>query len=562
MGSSTSTANLLQPHKDGDGYEFRSREQLCTLLQIADPYKTCLHVRDSISCSHPIGPAKRGKVPGLLTNLCSTKFPSPEAGGLLQTLSTCVVCGLGSAATRGYHQLSAREVQDRWYGKLWDEYRLAAGPDLITREAWDIKLGVVIPKTTPPSTPTRKHFPKEDEDDDRSSVYSNPFSEDDVATPETAITNFDDYDSEQPSSPPAVSRRLFLDPLKPKSGLDAHIELKVHDKNQVSGGHGEVKSEVKKESHSPQVPPLHRWLLETAEATSNFDSEGEEEAPIESTPSPATKKNDSLVDNAHHRATTSLDRDVVQPPTTLTTPQPTAPPRPGFRPYAQATPPPSSSQQLLQLTMKVTGSRRRRPGFIYGFTRPSLHGMIKIGSAQEPRNRTHDPVANRLRQWQKQCAHPASDPVTEIFRAPVPRDVTPRQVEELVHLTLKLHRRVEDPPCDKCEGRRRDRVARGRPAGSGGGHDEWFEMGIEMAEKVVRGCVEFVARLPNSKLLALEDEAMQIVQDAISEGRDGDGGTVCLVEVMLRLAEEQGLGRRSVFKLGAKKGVLVSTRTW
>lgn len=166
-----------------------------------------------------------------------------------------------------------------------------------------------------------------------------------------------------------------------------------------------------------------------------------------------------------------------------------SPTKKGFRMYTPQLSPPENMKSILNTILQHSGPRNRAPGYIYAFTRPSLPGFLKIGytnAVHHPDRPYPDPVDFRLARWASDCGHP----VVEAFRAYMP--CAAERMESLIHQTLREYRRVEDPGCRPCQRRRR-----GGGEGSGGGaHDEWFEVDVEVAQRVVSLWALFSAQRP------------------------------------------------------------------
>lgn len=166
-----------------------------------------------------------------------------------------------------------------------------------------------------------------------------------------------------------------------------------------------------------------------------------------------------------------------------------SPTKKGFRIYNPQLTPRGNMKSIFNTILQHSGPRNRAPGYIYAFTRPSLPGFLKIGytnAVHHPDRPYPDPVDSRLARWASDCGHP----VVEAFRAYMP--CAAERMESLIHQTLREYRRVEDPGCRPCQRRRR-----GGGEGSGGGaHDEWFEVDVEVAQRVVSLWALFSAQRP------------------------------------------------------------------
>lgn len=166
-----------------------------------------------------------------------------------------------------------------------------------------------------------------------------------------------------------------------------------------------------------------------------------------------------------------------------------SPTKKGFRIYNPQLTPTENMNSILNTILQHSGPRNRAPGYIYAFTRPSLPGFLKIGytnAVHNPDRPYPDPVDFRLARWASDCGHP----VVEAFRAYMP--CAAERMESLIHQTLREYRRVEDPGCRPCQRRRQ-----GKGSGGGGGaHDEWFEVDVEVAQRVVSSWALFSAQRP------------------------------------------------------------------
>lgn len=156
----------------------------------------------------------------------------------------------------------------------------------------------------------------------------------------------------------------------------------------------------------------------------------------------------------------------------------------GFRIYNPQLTRTENMKSILNTIVQHSGPRNRAPGYIYAFTRPSRPGFLKIGYTNaihhHPNHPYPDPVDFRLARWASACGHP----VVEAFRAYMP--CAAERMESLIHQTLREYRRVEDPGCRPCQ-------RRGR---GGGAHDEWFEVDVEVAHRVVSSWALFSAQRP------------------------------------------------------------------
>lgn len=215
-------------------------------------------------------------------------------------------------------------------------------------------------------------------------------------------------------------------------------------------------------------------------------------------------------------------------PADLTPPPALIAPHLGFRLYPQAPGPLPQLKQLLNTLTQTVSPGRRHTGFIYAFSRPSLPGHLKIGYVKDvtvPRGPYSDRVDCRLAKWQADCGHP----VANVFSVWIACNAVER-IESLVHLTLREHRRVEDPPCGRCQRRK------GRGSG-GGSHDEWFEVDERTARRVVGLWALFAEQLPYDRFGRLVDFWSEKVDGEKRRVSHGDT-TMNWLEAMPRLVEE------------------------
>ncbi|KAK3941098.1 hypothetical protein QBC46DRAFT_312338 [Diplogelasinospora grovesii] len=688
MGSSKSSPSYLVPCDDRRGYRFHSHSSLCSLLCISSPYCQCLafapRARMAPRCSRRVNEAKKKEVPDLLANLLQTRIPSTRAGGLLEELSTRVVCGKNPGC---WHQGQATEIYKGWCVKLWGEYLREHGldpelwkeaPSRLTRETWEADLEVAQAQ--------EGYDPDEEEDYDSYDNESYSESEESVATPDTTISDFDQSppdgdtltpsqglhtsgqssrrpespaDSRRPSKgatniyrdpevssvdsapvgdgralrrldqnipvsrrpskrtppswsheapdavppPPAVSRRREpcpADPRKTTHQLESNMghsssdgkslaisddeasvtpeetegeETESEDEEIASGGYQYGKDDGGEEQTQAGTDgglPHHDRA--SPEDDSAQDEAEEEEPPVavditggvgyddddgdgcsDCTDSEAEAEADggdvedaAAAAAAAHAATDDSVALLVRA---------TAP---GFRLYPQALTPLSQLKDLLHIMTQTVTALRRRAGFIYAFARPSLPGFLKIGYVQDAR------VDRRLSKWQAACGHP----VTEVFRTRIACAAVER-IESLVHATLREHRRVEDPPCERCESRKRERRQKPgerRAAAAGVRHDEWFEVEEQAAKEVVDAWTLFAEQRPYDRFGRLVDFWSEKVDGEMRRVKDGDTAKSWLKTMPEMVEESRRWKRKNIIgplldSLGAKT-VPKKVRTW
>lgn len=159
-----------------------------------------------------------------------------------------------------------------------------------------------------------------------------------------------------------------------------------------------------------------------------------------------------------------------------------------FRVYTPQLSPRSNLKSILNTISQFSCLQTRGPGYIYAYTTPDHPTLLKIGYTNadiRPRRPHPHPVDHRLAEWSSTCGKPA----VEAFRVHIPRAA--RRVESLIHQTLREHRRVQHPPCERCRGRVRGAMETRR-----GAHNEWFEIGVEAARRVVELWAMFSRQWP------------------------------------------------------------------
>lgn len=160
-------------------------------------------------------------------------------------------------------------------------------------------------------------------------------------------------------------------------------------------------------------------------------------------------------------------------------PTPTLGTTQGFRVYYRISAE-KTLKSLFQAILRYSSPRNRAPGYIYAFSWPDLPGFLKIGytnAVVDPTRSFPHPVDFRLSQWVRKCGHP----VIERFRVYMP--CAAERMEQLIHLTLRPYRRIQDPPCEPCRQQRQRQGGSGNHRG--GAHNEWFEIDVETARWAV-----------------------------------------------------------------------------
>lgn len=244
-------------------------------------------------------------------------------------------------------------------------------------------------------------------------------------------------------------------------------------------------------------------------------------------------------DGDHARDLLSIDEslfDNVEVNEVVTTPLALISSRPGFRLYPQASTPLSQLKQLWNTMAQTVSSSRRHKGFIYAFERASFPGFLKIGYVQGgfvPQRSYPDPVAKRLAKWEADCG----SPLIKVFSEEIDCEGVER-IESLVHLTLRESRRVQDPPCRPCERRGWARRGhRGEQGRGGGKHDEWFEVDVETAKRMVKLWAWFAVQKPYDSWGRLVDFWSAKVNEERLLAMEGDTA-MSWVERMSQMVEE------------------------
>jgi len=533
---------FLEPRGDGRGHQFRSLEALRILLDITPPYRTCLahapFARNAPHCSRPVNQKKAATVAGLLDTLLRTRIPSTAADVLLKTLSTCAVCGI-----TGWHQNKAAEVQSQWRNRLWDEYLRMHGlePRLwrgnsppITTLGWETNLEIAW---------REQGYDSEDGDDEYN--YGDSDADDDGSDSDESAELDDsdesDDDDDDDDHNDDDSQGLFNEGVQSSDATTSSLDV-WEDGSAFDGTESWSSEDVATPNTSSS--DLDESLAEetdmTPDTTTDFDQRSSDGffTWSEEQNEGGNTDEDSFADDLLAIGSdifSDSDEISASPPSSRGSPARIPKRHLDFRPYPQAPSPASQLMQFLNLMTQTVSHRRRFAGFIYGFARPSQPGFLKIGVVKGtvvPQRLFPDPVDHRLATWKVQCGHP----VVEVFRKRIVCDAAER-IESLVHLALREYRRVEDPPCRRCERRKNDAKARHAGPRSGGNHDEWFEVETQTAMRVVHLLAAFSDRLPYDKFGRLVDFWSNKAEE--KKVRVGPGDTVKgWLEMIPRLAEE------------------------
>jgi T5orf172 domain len=129
-----------------------------------------------------------------------------------------------------------------------------------------------------------------------------------------------------------------------------------------------------------------------------------------------------------------------------------------FQPYLT-----KASQTVLSALIRPLSDREQISGSLYMYTRSSSPGFVKIGL-------TTTSVPERLSVWQRNCKY------VPILQHEIHNVPNVYRVESLIHFQLAKHWRREKW-CKKCRS----------------SHQEWFEIDIDTARKVMDGWVEWIS---------------------------------------------------------------------
>jgi hypothetical protein len=564
-------SHCLERREGGRDYRFRSPQALRALLGLSPPYDKCLahapYARNAPHCSRPVNRAKAASVPGLIGSLQKARVPSTAAEALLKTLSTHAVCGI-----TGWHQNKAVEVYLGWQRELWEECLRLNGLD---PRQWDKQVPSMLGWARGLDRARREQgWEDEDtededtEDEDTDDGYTDDgYTEDeDTDDGDTEDGDTDDEDTEDDYTEEECSEEndsdeddivsqsggslTDSDVASDFGGRDISFDIEEDDSSseEIVATPDTTISDLDGDSPDftdPQETPSHGSV--STSPTSAYYSTTDTESTPDTVDDPlATSAGDAAAASDESEAQEEggssdadeltmhlldIDVDIFQEANAavgsasvpgILSPRPPAPASPpaGFCLYPQAPSPTSQLKQLLNLMTQTVSQQRRYTGVLYGFARPSAQGMLKIGVVKDrvvAERPFADPVDHRLATWQAQCGHP----VVEVFRRPIACAAAER-IESLVHLALREYRRVEDPPCGRCE--RRKRASRARTGGrcSGGKHDEWFEVDVGTAKRAVELWAAFAEQLPYDRFGRLLDFWSAKVEAAKARIRPGD----------------------------------------
>lgn len=513
MGSPSPASHCLEICDDGRRYKFRSTGALRAVIGLTPPYSNCLayapRARNAPHCARPVNRARAASVDSLLAKFQETRIPSMAAENLLETLSTHAVCGI-----TGWHRNKAAEVYFSWQHDLWDECLRVNGLD---PRQWDKPVPSMLgwDRALKLAWQEQGWNTEEDADDDSEegedavSLTGESIADSDapsdfggqgdisfdfddghslsevvVATPDTTVSSFDGPSSDfYPSTSSQYSSTGGVTP----------------DSHELSTGFQEA-------------PSHNSGLLSLISAHQPTTNSGSVLGPINQPPVALAADAGAMPDesNVQDEITESsadefashllaINEEILREPNTASgsalmsdTPRP-GPPA-GFRLYPQAPSPMSQLKQLLNLMTQTVSPQRRYAGVIYGFMRPSAPGILKIGVVKDrvvAGRPFADPVDHRLATWRDQCGYA----VVEVFRRRIACAAAER-IESLVHLALRQYRLIEDPPCRRCEGRRRAVQDRTGGRRGGGKHNEWFKIDAEAATRAVELWAAFAEQLP------------------------------------------------------------------
>lgn len=520
MGSPAS--HYLERCDGGRDYHFRSPQTLHALLGLSPPYRRCLayapFAKKAPDCSRPVNRAKADSVDSLLCSLRKARVPSPAAEALLKTLSTHAVCGITD-----WHQNKAVDVYSGWQREIREECLRLNGLDqrqwgkpAPSMPGWENRLSLARQQ--------QGWETEESEEDDIVSLSGRSATDSDVPSDSDGQDISSDIEEDGSSSEEIV---LIFNASFSDSDGDSPNFYTSTSSQCLSTSHGSqdslnLRTDSQETSSHGSVP---------ASPTSAYDSTTDTESALDSVDEPpatsagdaATASDESEVQEEGGSSDTDefathlsdIDVNIFQNPDAATcsasvpgilSPRPpaSASPPAGFRRYPQAPSPASQLKELLNLMTQTVSQHRRYTGVLYGFARPSAPGMFKIGVVKDrvvARRPFADPVDHRLATWQAQCGHP----VVEVFRKPIACTAAER-IERLVHHALREYRRVEDPPCERCE--RRKRASNARTGGgrcSGGQHNEWFEVDVKTALRAVNLWAAFAEQQPYDRFGRLLD---------------------------------------------------------
>ncbi|KAK0741433.1 hypothetical protein B0T18DRAFT_432538 [Schizothecium vesticola] len=544
-------SHCLERCDGGRDYRFRSPQALRALLGLSPPYDKCLahapYARNAPHCSRPVNRAKAASVPSLLGSLQRARVPSTTAEVLLKTLSTHAVCGI-----TGWHQNKAVEVYLGWQRELWEECLHLNGLD---PRQWGKQVPSMTGWACGLNRARREQGWEDDENEDEDTEDEDTEDEDtedgDIEDDYTEEEFSEENDSDEDDIVSLSGGTLTdSDVASDFDGRDISFDIEEDDSSseEIVATPDTTISDLDGDSPDftdSQDTPSH-GSVPTSPISAYYSTTGTESTPDTVDEPPAISAGDAAAGSDESEVqeeggssdvdefTTHLldiDVEIFQKADTavgsasvpsILSPGPPAPASPpaGFCLYPQAPSPASQLKQLLNLMTQTVSQQRRYTGVLYGFARPSAQGMLKIGVVKDrvvAERPFADPVDHRLATWQAQCGHP----VVEVFRRPIACAAAER-IESLVHLALREYRRVEDPPCGRCE--RRKRASRARTGGrcSGGKHDEWFEVDVETAKRAVELWTAFAEQLPYDRYGRLLDFWSAKVEAAKARIRPGD----------------------------------------
>jgi hypothetical protein len=440
-------------------------------------------------------------VPGLMRELLDCPVPSTAAGEILRQLARGAVCGITLL-----HQDQASAVYEKWCAQLFADFLAANG--VRRSDIGSTSIGPVgdaswwrwfelISETLRPVVVTQNWLVLPEGDDMQLSeeelvegVLDNDAGEgieDDLHEGEGEDDrNQADEEEDEDNSHAESDVSVF-----------SMTDTSNHD---VTAGTVVDASDIPSSGSSGQVESSPEPTTQVAAITEDLGGLSDDEVmytPAESEDEEAPESNlnpNLLLPLSQNDSQESGE----EPPTTPASISPI-----GFRPYSNVQDQPRLLKELLHKLTQTVSTKKLHAGYIYAFRRPNFPGFLKVGYAKieesiAGRGRAvPDPVDRRLAAWATRCGY-----VPElVFRVQIPHAV--ERTERLVHKTLQVERRVEDPPCARCRGRHRCRVR----------HNEWFEVGEAHARRVVNLWRQFGEACPYDGFGRLNSSWSSLVAD-------------------------------------------------
>lgn len=170
--------------------------------------------------------------------------------------------------------------------------------------------------------------------------------------------------------------------------------------------------------------------------------------------------------------------------------------------------------KILKDMKKPLGTRGFRPGWIYGFTDPTIRGRhIKIGY-------TDDSVEERMEKWEE-CGY---KPIEE-FRVFMPCAV--RRMEGLIHSTLHIEAEYASCPAESCKRK----------------HREWFNISKREAKGVVEMWKKFSELMPYTETRQLNDIWQGIATAQLAKPWSSDAKVWLKEELLTIVSKEEKLAK-------------------